>query len=66
MAARLYQHAFARIDQNNREVGSRCAGDHIARVLLVARGVGHDEFAPVGAEKAVGHIDGDALLALGC
>ena len=46
-------------------VGGRGAGDHVARVLLVARRVGDDELALVGGEEAVGDVDGDALLALG-
>jgi hypothetical protein len=41
------------------------AGDHVAGVLLVARRVGDDELALVRGEVAVGHVDGDALLALG-
>ncbi len=63
--ARLRQHALARVDQDHREVGGRGAGDHVARVLLVAGRVGDDELALVGGEEAVGDVDGDALLALG-
>jgi len=37
---------------------------HVARVLLRAGGVRDDEFPARGGEIAVGHIDGDALLAL--
>ena len=65
VAPRLGQHALARVDQDHRQVGGRGAGDHVARVLLVARRVGDDELAPLGGEEAVGDIDGDALLALG-
>ena len=65
MPARLRQHALARVDQDHREVGGGGAGDHVARVLLVARRVGDDELALVGREEAVGHVDRDALLALG-
>ena len=65
MAARLGQHALARVDQDDGEVGGRGAGDHVARVLLVARRVGDDELALVGGEEAVGDVDRDALLALG-
>ncbi len=65
MAPRLRQHALARVDQHDGEVGVRCAGRHVARVLLVARRIGHDELALVGRKEAVGDIDGDALLALG-
>ena len=65
VAARLREHALARVDQDDGQIRGRCAGDHVARVLLVARRVGHDEFAPVGREEPVGHIDGDPLLPLG-
>ena len=41
------------------------AGDHVARVLLVARRVGDDELAPRRREVAVRDVDRDALLALG-
>jgi hypothetical protein len=65
VAARLRQHALARVDQHHRQLGVGRAGGHVARVLLVARAVGHDEAAPRGMEVAVRHVDGDALLALG-
>ena len=63
--SRLRQHALAGIDQDHGDVGGRGAGDHVARVLLVARRIGDDEIALVGGEEAVGDVDGDALLALG-
>jgi hypothetical protein len=65
VAAGLGQHALAGVDQDHGRVGGRGAGDHVAGVLLVAGGVGDDELALVGGEEAVGHVDGDALLALG-
>ena len=65
MPPRLGQHALARIDQQHREVGGRGAGDHVARILLVARRVGDDELALLAREEAVGDVDRDALLALG-
>ena len=61
---RLREHAFARIDQNHRKVCGRGAGHHVARVLFMARRIGDDEFALLGGEEPVGHIDGDALFAL--
>jgi hypothetical protein len=61
----LRQHALARIDQDDREVCRGSGGDHVARVLLVARGVGDDVLARAGREVAVGDVDGDALFALG-
>ena len=65
VAARLLEHALARVDQDEREVGGRRAGDHVARVLHVAGRVGDDELAPRRGEVAVGDVDRDALLALG-
>jgi len=65
VAAGLGQHALACVDQDDRQVGGRCGGDHVAGVLLVARGVGDDVLACAGAEIAVGDVDGDALFALG-
>ena len=62
---RLRQQALARIHQHHRQVGGGCAGGHVARVLLVTRAVGDDELALVRVEVAVGHVDGDALLAFG-
>ncbi|MCY1228785.1 hypothetical protein D9M72_411190 [compost metagenome] len=65
MPARLRLHAAARIHQQDGQVGGGRAGDHVARVLLVPRRVGDDELALVGGKEAVGHVDGDALFALG-
>ena len=65
VAPRLGEHALARIDQDDGEIGGRGAGRHVAGILLMARRVGDDEFALVGGEGAIGDIDGDALLALG-
>ena len=65
MAARLLDDAVARVDQDHRELRRRGARDHVARVALVARGVGDDERAPRRREVAVGDVDRDALLALG-
>ena len=65
MAPRLHAHALLRIDQHHGGVGGRSAGGHVARVLLVARAIGDDELAAWRLEIAIGHVDGDALLALG-
>ena len=65
MAPRLRQHALARIDEDDRELGGRGTGRHVAGILLVAGRVGDDEGAVAGREVAIGDIDGDALLALG-
>jgi hypothetical protein len=64
VAPGLRQHALARIDQDHCQIGRGSASDHVARVLLVAGRIGDDEFALLGGEEAIGHVDGDALLAL--
>ena len=66
VAAGLCKDALAGIDQDDRQVGGGCAGDHISRVLLVAWRVGDYELALVRGEKAIGDIDGDALFAFRC
>ena len=63
--ARLLDDAVAGVDEDQREVGGRRAGDHVARVLDVAGRVGDDELARRRREVAVGDVDRDALLALG-
>jgi hypothetical protein len=64
VAARLLLDAVAGVDQDDGQVAVRRARRHVARVLLVARTVGDDEFAPARREVAIGHVDRDALLAL--
>ena len=65
MAFGLFDHAFAGIDQNDREVCGRSTRHHIAGVLNVAGGIGDDELAFWRGEIAIGDIDGDALFAFG-
>jgi hypothetical protein len=65
VAARLLDHALARVEQDDRDVGGRGAGDHVARVLDVPGRVGELEAAPRRDERAVGDVDRDPLLALG-
>ena len=65
MPAGLRQQALARVHQHHGQLGVGGAGGHVARVLLVAGAVGHDEAAPRGVEITPGHVDRDALLALG-
>ena len=62
---RLLYDALSRVDQDHRQIRGRGAGDHVARIALVAGGVGDDELAAGGLEVAVGDVDRDALLALG-
>jgi hypothetical protein len=61
----LGEQTLARVHQHDREIRGGCAGRHVAGVLLVARTIGDDELATIGVEKAVGDVDGNALLALG-
>ncbi len=65
VTARLLEYTLARVDQDEREVGGRRAGHHVARVLHVTGRVGDDELAARGGEVAVRDVDRDALLALG-
>jgi hypothetical protein len=65
VSPRLHQQALARIDQQHRDVRARCAGHHVACVLLVSWGVGEDEAATRCLEEAICDVDGDALIALG-
>src|SRR5690606_14645502 len=65
VAARLGKYAFARVYHDNGDIGGRCAGDHVARVLFMPRCVGHNELALVSGKGAVGHIARNALLAFG-
>ena len=60
----LLQHTLLRIDQDDRDIGGRGAGRHIARILLMTRRVGDDELALRCGKKAVCDIDRDALFAL--
>ena len=62
--ARLHQHALARIDKNDGQFGIRGAGRHVAGILLVPGSIRDDEGTSGSGEEAVGHVDGDALLAL--
>ncbi len=65
VATGLLDHALTGVDQHDHDVGRGRAGDHVARVLHVAGGVGQDEAAVAGGEVPVGDVDRDALLALG-
>ncbi len=65
VTARLGHDAAAGVDEHDREVGRRGAGEHVARVALVAGRVGEDERAPRRGEEPVRDVDRDALLALG-
>ena len=64
MAAGLFDDTLAGIDENDGQIRGAGSGDHVARVLNVARGVRDDEFPLGSGEIAVGNINGDALLAL--
>src|SRR5882672_3672404 len=65
MFFRLLEQPFRYIGEQEQRIGIARAGGHVARVLLVPRGIGDDELAPRRREVAVRHVDGDALLALG-
>jgi hypothetical protein len=61
----LGEHAPAGVHQQDGGLRGGGGRRHVARVLLVAGGVRQDHVAPGAAQVAVGHVDGDPLLALG-
>ncbi|MNT18084.1 hypothetical protein D3C72_1532660 [compost metagenome] len=65
VSAGLIQHPFTRVNQQNCQIAGGSAGRHIAGVLLMPRGIGDNKFALFSREIAIGHVNGDALLALG-
>ena len=62
--AGLLDDAFARVEEDDGDVGRRRARDHVARVLDVSGRVRELEASPRRNEGAVGHVDRDPLLAL--
>ena len=64
VAARLREDSVTGVDEDDGQIGRRSPRRHVARVLLVAGGVGDDELALVGGEVAVGDVDRDSLLPL--
>src|SRR5699024_4138335 len=64
VAAGLLDHAVTDVDEDDHQVGGGHAGDGVAGVQHVPRGVREDKAAAVGGEVAVGHVDGNTLLTL--
>ena len=62
----LAGHPTGGVHKQQRDVGRRGRDGHVAGVLLMAWGIG-DHHAPAVGQRhvPVGHVDGDALLALG-
>ena len=65
MAEGLRKQPLGRINEHDRQVRDRGSGSHVARVLDVPRTVGDQIAAAPGLQVSPGHVDGDALLALG-
>ena len=59
----LFNHAFARIYEDECKVCGRSTGNHISGVLHVSWRICNDEFTLGCCEVAVGNINGDSLLA---
>ena len=64
MSASLGEHPLSSIDKDDGNIGGRCAGDHVAGVLLVTGRVGNDELSRLSREEPVSDVDRDSLLAL--
>src|SRR3954469_283713 len=65
MTASLSQYAFACVNENYGGIGVGSSSGHVACVLFVTRGVGHNERSARRREKAVCHIYRNALLSFG-
>jgi hypothetical protein len=65
VAARLFDHALACVDEQHNHVRGGGAGHRVPGVLHMPRAIGEDELPCRSGEVAIRHIDGDALLALG-
>ena len=65
MTAGLGDDAGTGIYQDDGQVGSRTAGNHVTGILFVSRSVGDDELTVVGREITVSHVDGDTLFTFG-
>ena len=61
----LLDDAFPGVNQNDGQIGGGGAGDHVAGVLDMARGVSDDEFPFRGREITVSDVDGNSLFAFG-
>src|SRR5205823_10388021 len=64
VAVSLREQAFGSVNENNCKIGRGRPCGHVARVLFVTWRVCDNEFPPRGAEVAISHVNGDALLAL--
>ncbi len=65
MSPGLGDHSVFSINQDNGEVGSRSAGNHVAGVLLVPGRVGNNKFTFGGRKIAVCHVDCNPLFPFG-
>lgn len=65
VTARLRKNPFPCVYQDYSHVRRGRACGHVPCILLVPRRVGHDKLAVVCREKAVGHVDSNALFAFG-
>ena len=61
----LVAHAFERVDDQDRAVGLRGAGDHVAQEFGMAGRIDQHDVARRRAEADLRGVDGDALVALG-
>ena len=65
VAPGLVAHAFQRVDDQQRGVRLRGAGDHVAQEFGVAGRIDQHHVAGAGAKADLRGVDGDALVALG-
>ena len=65
VTAGLFHDAVTGVDEDDNEISVGGAGDHVARILDMTRGISDDEFTPGRGEIFICNVDGDALLAFG-
>ena len=65
VAPGLVAHALQRVDDQQRAVRLRGAGDHVAQKFGVAGRIDQHHVARAGAEADLRGVDGDALVAFG-
>ncbi len=63
MPAGLVEQPVARVDQQDRQIGGRRAGRHVARVLLMSGRIRQDEPPPWRFEETICDVDRHTLFA---
>ncbi|MNI59182.1 hypothetical protein D3C85_1740560 [compost metagenome] len=63
MPFRLFNNPLPRIHQDDNQLRIRCTGNHVSRVLDMARSISDNVFSMIGLKIFVSDIDGYPLFA---